>query len=139
MVAISKKVMARREVVSRNTHEWQNMGTGRTRVSIWSVINRLRVPISHSGIEVLLSDVIYSRAISDTIGTRSFGLRFCNFSCLFLVCLRLLQLKNPPLKGIHRVLLLKLMVFNAFQYSLQCRQLFLIDIILEKKELIIPK
>lgn len=135
MVAICKEVAMPREIVSRSSHERGDMGVGWSSVGVLSLVQARWVPVSGSSVEVLVSgNVSNSGTMANTISTGSFGLRFWNFSCPFLVCLGFLHLENSFLEGIHRILLLKIMILDAFNHSLQCIQFLLIYIILEYKK-----
>lgn len=108
-----------------------------SRVNIRSVIHVLRIPISDSRIECFVSsNVSDTGPTSNAISTWSLGLRLCNFSRSFLVCLGLLQLNKALLERVNRILLLKLMLFNALYHSFKSSQLSLIDIILRKNKII---
>lgn len=129
--------MTGREVVSGRTHKRGNMVVSGSRVNIWPVIHVLWVPISDSRIECLVcSNGSDTGPTSNTTSSWSLRLRLDSFSCPFLVCLGFLQLKKAFLQWVHWILLLKLMLFNALDHSLQGSQLSFIDLILKKRKIV---
>lgn len=105
----------------------------RGRVHVRSVVHVLWVSICHSSIEVLVSNIVVidHRGITNTVCTRSFWLRFCSLGHLFLVSLSFLELDDPFLKRVDRILLFKLVLFNALDYGLKGGQLSVTNIILK--------
>lgn len=134
LVAICKVVaMSGRDTVSCGTHEGGAVVVIWSGINIGSFIHVLRIPIiSNSWIKSLVSSNV-NDARPDTIGSRSLGLRLCSFSHPFLVCFGLLQLDDPLLEWIHRVLILKFMIFNALDHSLKSSKLSLVHLILKQR------
>lgn len=77
---------------------------------------RVRVSIRWT-VEALLWDGRHTGRIGGAICTGPFGLRFGGFSGPSLVCLGFLQLHDSFLQWVDRVLFLKFVVLNAFDYN----------------------